>query len=83
MTTPLYRLMPLSPQVQALQQDATTEVLTLFPVQKREGLLTYGLPKSCELLAEALLKDLVLSLSLVYVCSSLARATASLYMVIY
>ncbi|EWG48288.1 hypothetical protein FVEG_16252 [Fusarium verticillioides 7600] len=58
MTTPLYRLMPLSPRVQALQQDATTEVLTLFPVEKKEGLLTYGFPKSCGLLCEALLQDL-------------------------
>lgn len=46
--------------MQALQQDATTEVLTLFPVEKKEGLLTYGLPKSCGLLCEALLQDLVI-----------------------
>lgn len=59
MSTPMYRMVALSPHVQALQQDATTEVLTLFPVETREGLLTYGLPKSCGLLCEALLRDMV------------------------
>lgn len=54
----MYRMVALSPHVQALQQDATTEVLTLFPVETREGLLTYGLPKSCGLLCEALLQDM-------------------------
>ncbi|KAH7188690.1 uncharacterized protein B0J16DRAFT_99537 [Fusarium flagelliforme] len=58
MSTPMYRMVALSPHVQALQQDATTEVLTLFPVETREGLLTYGLPKSCGLLCEALLRDM-------------------------
>ncbi|KAF4472785.1 hypothetical protein FALBO_315 [Fusarium albosuccineum] len=48
MASPSYRLLPLQPYVQALQQDATTEVLTLFPAEKRKGLLSYGLPESCE-----------------------------------
>ncbi|CAF3463492.1 unnamed protein product, partial [Fusarium graminearum] len=58
MSTPLYRTVPLSPHIQALQQDATTEVLTLHPVKTRTGLFTYGLPKACQLLCEALLQDL-------------------------
>ncbi|RSM15650.1 hypothetical protein CEP52_000691 [Fusarium oligoseptatum] len=57
MTTPSYRLLPLQPHLQALQQDATTEVLTLFPVEKRKGLMSYGLPESCGKLCEALLQN--------------------------
>lgn len=59
MTTPSYRLLPLQPHLQALQQDATTEVLTLFPVEKRKGLMSYGLPESCGKLCEALLQNVV------------------------
>jgi hypothetical protein len=49
----------LEPQIKELQQDATTEVLTLFPVEKRKGLLSYGLPESCDKVCAALLKNLV------------------------
>ncbi|KAJ3530491.1 hypothetical protein NM208_g9305 [Fusarium decemcellulare] len=58
MASPSYRLLPLQPYVQTLQQDATTEVLTLFPAEKRKGLLSYGLPESCEKVCEALLQNL-------------------------
>ncbi|KAH6898380.1 hypothetical protein B0T10DRAFT_106910 [Thelonectria olida] len=58
MSTPLYRFLPLEPQIKELQQDATTEVLTLFPVEKRKGLLSYGLPESCDKVCAALLKNL-------------------------
>ncbi|KAF7545260.1 hypothetical protein G7Z17_g9309 [Cylindrodendrum hubeiense] len=58
MASPLYRLLPLEPKVKEFQQDATTEVLTLFPVEKRKGLLSYGLPESCERVCVALLQNL-------------------------
>ncbi|KAF4979090.1 hypothetical protein FZEAL_4650 [Fusarium zealandicum] len=63
MTTPSYRLLPLQSHVKALQQDATTEVLTLFPVEKRKGLLSYGSPESCEKVSDALLQDLSMQAS--------------------
>ncbi|KAK7408655.1 hypothetical protein QQZ08_002408 [Neonectria magnoliae] len=58
MAFPLYRLLPLEQKVKEFQQDATTEVLTLFPVEKRKGLLSYGLPESCEKVCDALLENL-------------------------
>ncbi|KAI5466288.1 hypothetical protein BGZ63DRAFT_451056 [Mariannaea sp. PMI_226] len=58
MSSPLYRFLPLEPHIKELQQDATTEVLTLFPVEKRKGLLSYGLPESCEKLCVALLQNI-------------------------
>lgn len=59
MSSPLYRFLPLEPRVKELQQDATTEVLTLFPAEKRKGLLSYGLPESCDKVCAALLQSLV------------------------
>lgn len=59
MASPLYRLLPLEPSVKEFQQHATTEVLTLFPVEKRKGLLSYGLPESCQKVCDALLQNLV------------------------
>ncbi|KAH7170738.1 hypothetical protein EDB81DRAFT_753219 [Dactylonectria macrodidyma] len=58
MASPSYRLLPIEPIVKEFQQEATTEVLTLFPVEKKKGLSSYGLPESCKKACDALLRSL-------------------------